>query len=80
MGTVLMTVLILDPFEHTSTPVIIEVGIDIREGDTVRVEETLEQKVVLQRVDLSDTQAVGHHRTCGRTTARTHHHTQFITG
>ena len=55
MGTVLVTVLIFHPFQHLAAPVVVEVGIDIRERDTVGVEETLKQQVVLQRVDLRDT-------------------------
>ena len=75
MGTVLVTVFVFYPFQHPTSSVIVEVGIDIRERDTVRIEETLKQQVVFQRVDLRDTQAVGHHRSGSRTTSWAYHHT-----
>ena len=55
MGAVLGTVFVLNPFQHTTAAIVVEVGIDIGEGDTVGVEETLKQQVVLQGVDLRDT-------------------------
>ena len=79
MGTILMTVFILYPFQHSSTSVIIEVGINIRQRDTVWIEETLKQQVVFQRVDLGDAQTVSHYGTCCRTTSWSHHDIQFIT-
>ena len=77
---VLVSVLIHYPLQHLSATVVIEVGIDIRQRDTVGVKETLKQQVVLQRVDLGDTQAIGYHRACSRSTTRTNHHSQFVAG
>ncbi len=65
MGAVLCAVLVHDPPQYLSTAVVVEVGIDIRQVDTVGVEETLKQQVVFQRVNLRDAEAVGHHRTGG---------------
>ena len=74
-----MSVLILHPFQHLATSIIIKVGIDIRQRDTVRVQETLKQQVVLQGVYLRDTQTIGDHRPgCGATTW-SHHHPQLVT-
>ena len=78
VGTVLMTVLIHYPAQDLASSIIIKVGIDIRQVDTVRVQETLKQEVVLQRVNLGNAQAIGHHGTSRRTTARTHHHAQLL--
>ena len=75
-----MTILVHNPFQHLTTTIIIKVGINIRQRDTVGVKETLKQQVVFQRVDLGDTQAIGHHATCCRTTTRTHHDAQLIAG
>ena len=47
MGTVLMSIFILHPFQYPTTSVIVEVGIDIRQRYSVRVQETLEQQVIL---------------------------------
>ena len=38
----------------------VEVHVDVRHGDAGRVEEALEQQVVLDRVQVGDAQAVGH--------------------
>ena len=65
MGAVLGAILIHDPPQHLAAAVVVEVGIDIRQVDTVGVEETLKQQVVFQRVNLRDAEAVGHHRTGG---------------
>ena len=80
MGTVLMPVLVLHPFQHSPAAVIVEVGIDIRQGDTVGIQETLEQQIVLQRVYLRDAQTIGNHRTGSRTTSRADHHAQLVAG
>ena len=64
VGTVLVTVLIHYPAQHLASAVVIEVGIDIRQVHTVWVQETLKQQVVLQRVDLGDSQAICHYGTC----------------
>ena len=48
----------------------VEVHIDIGHAHTRRVEESFEQKVVLQRVKLSDAQAIRHRTTSSGTTTR----------
>ena len=55
MGAVLVPVLVLHPLQHAATAVIVEVGVYIGQGDTVGVQESLEQQVILQRVYLRDT-------------------------
>ena len=75
-----MAVLVFHPFQHASAPVVVEVGVDIGQGDAVGVEETLEQEVVLHRVDLGDAQAIGHHATRRRATPGTHHHAELFLG
>ena len=47
MGTVLVTILVLYPLQHLTTAIVVEVGIDIGQRDTVGVQETLKQQVVL---------------------------------
>ena len=80
MGTVLMTIFILHPLQHLTASVVVEIGIDIRQRDTVRIQETLEKQIVFQRVNLGNTEAIGYHGACCRTTSRTHHHAQFVAG
>ena len=76
----LLPVLLRHPAEHFSTPVIIEVHIDIRQRDTVGIQETLEQKVVLNRVYFRDAQAIGHRRAGSRTTSRSYRNAQLCAG
>ena len=78
MGTVLMTIFIHHPSQHLTSTIIIEVGINIRKVHTVRVQETLKQQVILQRVYLGNTQTVRHYGTCRRTTSRTYHHAKLF--
>ncbi len=40
--------------------IVIEIDIDIRQGNTVRIKETLEQQVVFYWVDVRDSEAVGY--------------------
>ena len=54
MGYTLVAVLLRDPVEHICTPVIVEVHVDIRHGDTVGVEEALEEEVIADGVDVGD--------------------------
>ena len=75
-----MAVLIHHPAEHLAATIIIEVGINIREVHTVGIEETLEQQVILQWVNLRDAQTVGHHRTGSAATARPHPDAKLLTG
>ena len=58
-------VLLRHPVEHLAATRILKVRIDIRQRYTVGVEESLEQEVVLQRVEVSYLQAVSHHRAGG---------------
>ena len=63
MSNLFLSVLLGYPVQHASSSVIIEVDIDIRQRNTVRVQETLEQQIVFDRVDLRNTQTVGYSRT-----------------
>ena len=80
MGTVLVSVLIHYPLQHLASSIVLEVGIDIRQRDTVGVQETLEQQVVFQRIQLGDSQAISYHTTSGRATSWSYPHIQVLTG
>ena len=68
------------PAEYFPAAVIVEVCIDIREGDTVGIQETLEQQIIFDRVDLGNPQAVGNSRTGSRSTSGTDRNAQFFAG
>ena len=74
----LLSILLGHPIEHSATTFVVEVDIDIGQRDTVRVEESLEQQVVLDRVNLRDSQAVCHCRTRCRTTTRAYPYAQLL--
>ena len=73
-----LAVLLCHPVQHFAATCIIKVGINIGEGYTVGIEESLEQQVVLQWVEVGDSQTVGYYRTCGTTTTRTYAHAQLF--
>ena len=63
-GGVIGAVAGVEVLDHLLAPVHVEVDIDI--GQRARlVDETLEEELVLDRVDLGDAQAVGHDRVAG---------------
>ena len=68
----LLAIFLDDPVEDFVAAFIVEVNVDIRKGDTVGVEETLKQQVVLQGIHIGDFQAVSHHRASGRATSGTY--------
>ena len=80
VGAVFLPVFVFHPFEHTRSTVVVEVGIDIGQRNTVGIEETLKQQVVLHWVDFGNTKAISHNRTGSRATSRTHHNAKFRLG
>ena len=78
MRDLFLAVFLRHPVQDASASVVVEVNVDIGERDTVGIQETLEQQVVGDRVDLRDAEAVGHSRTCGRTATRSHRHVQLF--
>ena len=48
--------------QHVVAAVLVEIDIDIRQGDTLGIQETLEQQVVFQRIYVGNFQTVGHDR------------------
>ena len=60
MGDLLLAVLLCHPVKHTAAAVVIEVDIYIGQRNTVGIEETLEQQIVLYGVDLRNSETVGY--------------------
>ena len=61
VGDVVRAVEVLHVLYHAVAALIVEVHVDIRHADSLRVEEALEEEVVLDRVQIGDSEAVGHH-------------------
>ncbi|MNF44176.1 hypothetical protein D3C84_252820 [compost metagenome] len=78
--------------DHPVATVHAEVDVEVGHGYPFRVEETFEQQVIFQRVEVGDLLHIGHQRPGTRSTARTHryavvlgpldkvHHDQEVTG
>ena len=54
MRDLFLAVFLRHPVQDASASVVVEVNVDIGERDTVGIQETLEQQVVGDRVDLRD--------------------------
>ena len=80
MSHTFRTIFLRYPAKNFATSVIIKVGINIRQRDTVRIQETLEQQIVFNRVDLGNSQTISYSRTGSRTTARSYRNAQFFPG
>ena len=80
MGYAFFAIFLCDPVEYAATAGIVEVDIDIGKRDTVGVEETFEQEVVVQGVEVGNPEAVGNDGACCATTAWTYADIQFFAG
>src|SRR5699024_6287562 len=72
LGDAVVAVLALDVLDDLAATAVVEVDVEVRHGDAVRVQEPLEQQPVLERVEIGDPHRVGDHRAGARTTARAH--------
>ncbi len=59
-----------DVLDDLAAPVLAEVDVDVGRADALRVQEALEDQVVLDRVDVRDAQAVGDQAAGGRAATR----------
>ena len=66
MRYTLVAVLLRDPMQDIRATIIVEVHVNIRHRDTVWIEETLEEEVVANRVNVRDAQAIGYGRSSSR--------------
>ncbi len=78
MRTILVSILIHNPAKHLSSSIIIKISIDIRQIDTIRIQETFKQQIILQRIYFGNSKTISYHRTCCRTTARPYHNPKII--
>src|SRR6185437_1460345 len=71
LGHIFTAIFLRDVLYHLAAAVHAEINVNIRHGHTLRIQEALKQKLVLERVNIGDAHGVGHKRTCGGATART---------
>ena len=79
MRHLFLTIFFSYPIQYSSTTIIIKIHINIRQRNTVGIQETFEQQIVCNRVYFSDTQTICYGRTCRRSTSRPYRHVQFFT-
>ena len=63
-------VFLLDVVDDAIAPVLAEVDVEVRHRHALRIQETLEQQRVAQRVEIGDAEAVRHQRPGARSAAR----------
>ena len=66
-----------DVFDDLAAPVHAEIDIDIRHRNTFRVQEALEQKFMLQGIDVSNPQRISNRRSRRRAAPRAHRYAAF---
>ena len=80
MRHVVLPVLLRHVLQHLAASGIVEVHVDIRHGDAVGIEESLEQKVELERVDIRDAERIGDGRAGCGAASRPHPHAHIARG
>ncbi len=78
MGHLVLTIFLSHITQHVGAAVIVEIDIDIWEGNTVGVKESFKKQVIFNRVDLSDSETVGDDTSCGRPSAGPHTDAEFV--
>ena len=69
LRNILAPVLFCHVIDNSSPPVHAKIDIDIRQRHALGIEKTLEEKSVLQRIQVSYPHTIGNQTACGRTTA-----------
>ena len=58
------TVFLIDIFKDFASPLLTEIDIEVRHTDSVRIEESLEQQIIFQRIDICNPQCVSNDTSC----------------
>jgi len=70
LGDAIAAVLVLNVADHLVPALLAEIDIEIRHGDTLGIEEALEQQAPTQGIEVGDGQGPGNHRTGARAAPR----------
>ena len=71
-------VLFADVFDDDVAAAFAQVDVEVRRADAVRIQKTLEQKTIADRIDVRDVHQVGDDGACARTTARAQRHAHLV--
>ncbi len=77
LNNLIMPILFTDIINDLLPAFIAEINIDIRHRHTLRIQETLEQQAVANRVNICDMQAVRYNAACCRATPRSDRYIVF---
>src|SRR5690606_758180 len=80
LSNLVFAVFFNDIIDHFLASFVVEIGIDIGHRLPVWIQETLEQEVVFDGVDIGDSDTVGNHRAGGRTTSGPDKDTEVSSG
>ncbi len=72
LANAVLAVLALDVGDDLVAPTFVEVDVEVRHGDSLGVEESLENQAVIEGVQLGDLHGVGDHRSGTRSTTGPH--------
>ena len=80
LGHLVGAVFVNDIVDDPPSSLVVKINVDVGQAHTVRIEEPLEQQIVLDGVHIRDAHAVGHRRSRGRPTTGSHAHPHFACG
>ena len=72
------TVFAADIINHLLSSFEAEVNINIRHGNTFRIQKSFKQQIIFNGINIGNLQAVGNDTSCRRTTSRTYHNTVLL--
>ena len=72
LADTILAVLALDVGDDLVAPTFVEVDVEVRHGDSLGVEESLENQAVIEGVQLGDLHGVGDHRSGTRASTGAH--------
>ncbi len=72
LGHLILAVLLRDIVNDLLTALVLEVHVDIRHGNSLRVQESLEDQIIADGVNVGDADGIGHDGACRRASAGSH--------
>ena len=80
LGYLVRAILVDHVVDDLAPSLIVKIDVDIGQAHTVRIQESLEQQIVLNRIHVGDAHTIRYGRPCGRSPARSHAHAHLAGG
>src|SRR5690606_34994006 len=77
LGNLIGSIFFYYPINNSWATFIIKVNINIRKRYTIRIQETLKQEIIFNRIHICNSDTIGHCRSRCRTTPRSHTYTHI---